>query len=763
MPLIALLLFSTAGAQESETTAMLPDGSPGMSIWHRYSQWTSSESPALGRHLDTGFVDGLAEGVSLRSDESDILALDWTESLYDLKYDTWRHEGNRDEYKGAVSFRLEDTLVKADRVVRDMDAGEVLAEGNVSLVGEKSNLTADRLRYRFDPDLVGRESESALRSGTMKAERVRLIEPHREIRAPYLEYNFGTGTGDLIAPQGRAGALYFGAERMRILGANTFEGDKAWVSTCDESPPHYRLKVSGVEIQEGRRVLGDHARLQLGRAWTPVYLPRFRRTIYDEDQSVNYDFGAGHDAGVGFWYNMGIWKAVTPNLDLALRLLPTTDEGFAYGIDGRYDYRDSANTFLSGARGDFHTLYTTNDRGYWEYYHQQRFSERTRLTSQLEQWSDRDFVKDFFFDSYERRTGPRTFVDITHAGDAQIASLSTSVSTHDFLHGTEQLPEFSYHLLERRLFQRFYFSFDSTTGHYDSAPLQAEVVRADNVARLSWDMNLHEAFNITPFAQIESTWYSDGPADPSPDYRVSGTSGVTAQSRVQRGFGGFGPFAGFKHIVLPSVTFLHRPKGTLDPGDVHRFDAIDDRPARSRIESKLDNVVLARDAETAEVWEVLRATFYHGSDFWNETSETEEYEALLNVRPRPWWDLSAEWERGDSADDVLFAGTEYDILAASVGFDVPKWNGRVGYNDTNWNALPMSRELRYSLGYKFTGYLSAWFQHRYDLDREELTWQEYELRSRFHRWETSVRYRQRETGFDVQLNIALLYAPGGGA
>ena len=737
---------------------LVPQGS----VWLRWPFKALNEAPALGRELDEGFAEGVAEGFSLDSPESDLLRLDWNQPLRDLKYDTWRHTGNRDEYEGSVSFRLEDIVVSADRLTRDTDSGEVVIEGNVSVIGEKSRLTARRLYYQFkSPEGEEFDAQAGLfQTGTIKGDSIHLIEPHRELKTRRLEYDLANETGVMVEPRGRSGGLYFYAKKMEATGPWSFRADDAWVTTCEKFPPHYKLRVKGAEVHDGRVVSVNHARLQFGPVPTPLYVPRFRRSISGEDQPVTLDFAVGRDAGIGYWYNMGIWHSFTPSIDLALRFMPTTNAGIGGGIDGRYNFGDKQGSILRGASGQFHTLYTNEERGYGEYYHHHQLGPHTMVTGQAEQWSDRDFVNDFFHDDFRDRTAPRTFVDLTHARGPHIVSISSSASTHDFGHGTEKLPEVSYHILERRLFNRFYFSLDSVSGYYESVPALAEVTRLDNVARLSYDMNFHQGFNVTPFVQFEGTWYSDSVTDPDPDYRASGTGGVTVQSRLQRTYGGALGFSGFKHIVLPSVTVSHRPESTLDVQDAHRLDLLDDRPARTRVESQLDNIFLARDAETESVWEVMRLTLYQGNDLWNDINRAEAYEFAFTLRPRAWWGVNASGEHRVVEDDPAFIGTEYDRLAASVLYDVERWNARLGFNYLVIDKQEFNREILYSYGYKLNSFLSAWFEHRYDLDLSRVKEQVYELRTRFHRWETAVKFRDRERGFDVKVNFSLLYSPG---
>ncbi|NLF58187.1 MAG: hypothetical protein GX580_11170 [Candidatus Hydrogenedens sp.] len=54
------------------------------------------------------------------------------------------------------------------------------------------------------------------------------------------------------------------------------------------------------------------------------------------------------------------------------------------------------------------------------------------------------------------------------------------------------------------------------------------------------------------------------------------------------------------------------------------------------------------------------------------------------------------------------------------------------------------------------------FEHIYDLKEGELRSQTYEVRRSFQCWETALRFRDRQSGFDVNMEISLTAFPGTG-
>jgi len=227
-----------------------------------------------------------------------------------------------------------------------------------------------------------------------------------------------------------------------------------------------------------------------------------------------------------------------------------------------------------------------------------------------------------------------------------------------------------------------------------------------------------------------------------------------------------------------------------------RFDAYDNVYGRSRLEGKLDNLLFGRDAESGEAWQVARLTLYHGGDFANEIRKSTDYELELDLRPRPWWGFqfigenhstSGEYnlddpfllqrrglelyERftGDPPDpEYLFLYNaqygDYERALTMFYYDgVPlekPVDGRLGFAYTRTMDKVYNREFLYGLGYRFSDKWSLAFEHRYDLERDELYRQEYEIRRRLHCWEGALMVRERSSGWDLGVEFSVTAIPG---
>jgi len=768
--------------------------------------------------------DALAQRIASRP-EVQLQPVDWTQPLRDIEADqgVWEvgetegdeTEGDETEedvvdLEGNVRLRLDTLSFAADRFWANLTTGEMRADGNVIIAQDPSILTADEIYYRVpaesempQPLVLGPhmdEQERARRrlsSGTVEARNVLISQPTRAFFSERLDYNLLEGTGEIEGARGRVDIYYFNADKLRIHGPGSIDGEGAWVTTCDLENPDYRILLKEFSVRDGRMVYATGARLQLGKFKTPLYWPRWGYKPGRMGAPIRIDFDSGHRAAIGYYVNVGQQFKATDDAVLGLRFFPTTREGVGLGFESEYDFTETPASPLFGGKGEFRTLYTTKGRGHAELYHRHQIREDTVALVQWEQWYDRDFYKDFYYESYRNRTSPRTFVNVTHTRPTQIATATVRATTHDFVRETERLPEVTYHLLQRPLAPRLYFSFDTIDGYVEREPWGNHAVRLVNVARLTYDMDFHEALSLTPFLEIDATWYSEERTAESSDFRLANTIGATLQTRFHKKYPGSFGFSGFKHVVLPSITLSYRPEPPMGVEETPRFDAYDVAYGRSRLESKLDNVVFGRDAETDEVWQVARLSLYQGNDFWNEIRKAEDYEAELDLRPRPWWGwlLAAEHHRISDDFDVnepffgrrlafewyerLF-GEPYDrdqiwqyglqyghytrlltyLYYDDAAFD-GRFNAHLGYAYTKTQNRVFNREVLYGGGYKLTEDWAFAFEHRYDFERDELAQQKYELRRNLRCWSAAVTFRDRQEGWDVGFELSILGIPGG--
>jgi lipopolysaccharide assembly outer membrane protein LptD (OstA)/DNA-binding beta-propeller fold protein YncE len=771
-------------------------------------------SPLEGGLREPSVGDALTEGLDLGTSEGGFQPPDWTQPFRDIQGENVEvlDNGNILIATGDARLSLDTIQFAADRVFYDKRTGQVEATGNVEVVQGESTAWADRVQYTVPLDaelqnppplLPSGEGEQdyarrVLSLGKMDATNIEIYEPTREFKADHIIYDFATKTGEAWGVEGQTGQVRFGGERLTMLGEGDVSGENLWLTTCDCDHEYYRIRMKEATIKNGQAVTGKSARLELGGTGTPLWWPRWGYRGGADTPTVGFDFDSGKKAELGYYINVGQQFAVTPNLELGIRFFPTSKEGVGFGLEGQYDFMETPAEPLFRSKGEFRSLITTDSRGYYEWFHRHELDPDTVMLVQMEQWSDREFYKDFFYEAYKDRTQPRNFVNVTHTQPTYIATATARKTTNEFVSETERMPEVTFHLLERQLVDRLYFTFDTVAGYNEREPEGENALRNVNVARLSYDVELGEALNLTPYLEADTAWYGKTRDDGDSDGRLSAELGATLQTRFQRTYDGRWGFSGFKHIVLPSLTYSYRPDATLDVEDTPRFDAYDNVYGRSRLESKIDNIVMGRDAETGEAWQVARLSLYYGDDFSNEIRDSRDYELELDLRPRPLWgvqtiaehhsisdetdiDLDRPFivQRGlielyervtdepfdpETADKYNTAYGDYDRLLAFFYYDDRNyggnWNGRIGFAYTKTQDEVFNREILYGVGYKLGPKWSVAFEHRYDFERGELYRQRYEVRRVLQCLEGAIQVTERGSGWDLGVEFSLTGIPG---
>jgi len=776
---------------------------------------TSAPRRPSASPLDSPTKPSLLDGATgdMQSSPEGFQQPDWSQPIRNLKGAPLQYldDGTKVVGKGGVSFEIDNMKVKADELYFDDTTGEMHLQGNVQATQGESVATADVMHYQLPPNeekvyppLVSSGAfmeedltDALLRLGSLDATNIVIVEPHRKLQAQKLTYDFETQTGEATNVEGESGQLRFGGEKLMLNPDGTAEGLDLWLTTCDCDHEYYKIRVNQVRMREDSAYLGKGAQLQLGNVKTPLYWPRWRMRGGDK-ATIGVDIDSGRSAELGYYLNVGQQFAITPDFDFGLRLWPTANEGIGLGFDGDYDFMTAPYSRFYRSKGEFHALGTTQDRGYYEWFHRHEISNKTVVLANLEQWSDDDFYKDFFYNRFKNRSEPRNFVNVTHTQDNVIATATVSKNTHDFVAETEKLPEVTAHVLERKIADGLYFTFDTINGYYEREPGSRgdQAARTVNVARLTYDINIGQSLNLTPFVEAELTAYSKTRENGGSDARFSATTGVTAQTRLHKDYNGRWGFESFRHIVLPSFTYSYRAKPGMDVEDTPRFDAYDNVYGRSRLEGKIDNILLGRDAETQLVWPVARLSLYHGNDFWNELRDSEDYEIEIDVRPRPHWGINAVAERHTirddaSLDDPFFLQSatlelyerlsgdkadpearrrfnaqyaDYDRVIAMLYYDETiidgNLSGKLGFAYTKTLDEVFNREILYGLGYKFSEKWSMSFEHRYDFERNELARQEYEIRRELECVEAAIQARRRESGWDLGLELSITAFPG---
>jgi len=623
-------------------------------------------------------------------------------------------------------------------LVEIIDLGKkIKGSGDVKIRTDNTTFTADEVVYDTE--------ENTFHAIGDKPGHVVMERDGSPVTADEVTYNVESETGELVNAEGEFPPWFFKTRLLERTGPNSAELEGGHLTTCDLDHPHYRLAAESIELTDEEQLVARDARVYLG----PVPILRIPRFSYQFGEAeFPFDFSAGHEDRLGYFLRTEYKLDVAEKFSGGLHADLYTDEGFGTGLDG-----DAS--LLPGSETSFNTYMTTKEKGRAEIYHTQEIPDDWRAIVQMEQWTDEDFLEQFEYDEFRRRTEPETFINLTRTKPYHIISLTARKRTNGWVEEVERLPELNVTFLERQLGTTpFYYAIENSTGYLVDRPGEEHTLRSFTGARLSYPVRPTRWFSVVPFAGVDGTYYSDG-LEEDDLYRTSLLSGVTVGTRLHRVYGSPSDnIAALKHVVVPTLTYTYRPTPDVTSTEIHEFDALDDVLGRQRIGFELDNVLLSKTPQ-GDRRQLARLTLYSGTDISNEHEEHLDWAAQADLSPsdRFGFRFDADVHHADE-DFERFHGRFYYREKETGGYEVRLG---MGYSETETGVL--NEEVSY---YFATNLGEKWrvsLEHRYDFHDNDLEFQEYKIWRDLHCFEGAVSYRIRERSQRVFISIGLKAFP----
>ena len=248
---------------------------------------------------------------------------------------------------------------------------------------------------------------------TIKARRLTVNQSSNTVRAPedfVLEDSSGTvyGTSGIFDYAANTGYIndgrfayrdfFFSGRRME-LSPGRYLFKKAAITSCDETPPHFRIKASRIYLATDRYFLIYNNFFYLGRI--PVfYFPILYKPLGGGTPFVS-SFFPGYDRRSGIFVKSNYAYRFTPEIKAKLYLDYFSRLGFGMGGEGDFRASEKTNANLSVYRiresGTEHDRWGMNG-GYWHSLN--RFNESDSVSyysqSSFRLLSDPEFNNDYF-------------------------------------------------------------------------------------------------------------------------------------------------------------------------------------------------------------------------------------------------------------------------------------------------------------------------------------------------------------------------------
>jgi len=457
-------------------------------------------------------------------------------------------------------------------------------------------------------------------------------------------YNMRTREGDFGSFSAFYDPLYISASESKRVSTNELYLKDVVITTCDGEDPAYSIRSSEASIIDNRVRANDVVFYAAG--FIPFfYMPYYSRSLDSHERF--FQFVPGYSSRMGPFlltaYNYYLNEEHTlrgvTHFDIRTKRGIGLGQDFVWsdkedvydGIVQTYYLNDDDPKLGPNAENRTDDL-IDSERYRLRLAHDQKFSDRDYLISELNYLSDPFVIQDFFGSEYRNQVQPENRVTLTHRGDHFTAAMQLNKRLNDFYENVDRMPEFSLDLPRQQLADSdFYYESRNTASYLErvfedgSENEDYDAIRIDSGHTVYYPTRKFGFLNLIPRAGYRGTYYSETYSSSliTNSFIVTDEEGnVTITNQVetlvrdegaglrnifQLGWeGSFKAFQtwndlvvlsdgdGLRHVVEPYLdhTYLARPN--LEPDELPQFDSIDTLDKRHDIQLGVRNKLQTR-------------------------------------------------------------------------------------------------------------------------------------------------------------------------
>lgn len=503
---------------------------------------------------------------------------------------------------GSVEDTIKYSAHKIDYVIQK---NLITLEGKSSLQYEQIHLTAGRIYYHTEKEILVAEGMKKSPVGTEETEDQHWIDPpvlkedKDEIKGKRMTYDLGTKRGKVEAGLTQFEGGTYRGDKLRKITEKVLLADKGSYTTCDKEEPHFHFYSRRMKIIAKDKVITKPVVLYI--ADLPVAaIPFYVFPIKPGRHSGFLTFDIGNlEAGERFIRNLGYYWAATDYWDLKAALDYYEGSGWLVKSRVRYAVRYLLDGSISGSynreSGWNTSTYTKWERDRWDLIinHRQTVTPSVNFSAYGKFLSDKDFWRDLNLDPYERRNRSlRSQMNLSKkwANTSLTMALDQTVNLdsddRSALFPTLRLSRSTLPLLpskgkekgevSKKWYNSIYYSLSSNfvnsyykkerTGEFD----RKKYMISDNFFNLSAPQNLFGWLVLNPQFNYQETWYYIFRTNRSDDFGIPGNSSArrgtysTRFSARTTLYGTFHPkigkLVGVRHVMTPNLSFTWRPE-----------------------------------------------------------------------------------------------------------------------------------------------------------------------------------------------------------
>ncbi len=469
--------------------------------------------------------------------------------------------------QGAVAINARQMSVSPDRKI-------AIADGDVEAIFENMVLTCDHLTLFTD-------TKDAYAEG-----RVRIEEGTQLFRGELAHYNLETKKGRFLQGTVSSPPWHEHGRTVEHIAEGVYEVTPGYLTTCELEPPHFRLagrratvfsddrlaRVRNVALFVEQMPFLYLPYISLADRQSPFFIIPGKKKPWEQFALMGYRYelpGPANQKGVvkldwrrAFGWGTGLdHRFDDPRLGKGLLRLYYNEEP---------NRREPRSALPKGA--DINRY-----RFLWR--HQWEPMENTSVLTNIQEFSDVNFRKDFLFqDEFVDDDVPESFISMVRNDEDFTLSGVVRKRMNRFQTETEAFPQLTLDVRDQRIADTQLFSKNA----FDIANLQTknahsendtDVVRVDWFQQLSYALGLFRPIEVTPKVGVRQTYYtkdSQGGSERLQGERdvISGqfSTGVDASLKLFRIFPIASNIMGLnlnllRHVLTPTVaySYIHQP------------------------------------------------------------------------------------------------------------------------------------------------------------------------------------------------------------
>ena len=507
-------------------------------------------------------------------------------------------------------------VVDGDTVNYDSQNKAIEAEGNVKISFKDVTVFCDNAKVDTQTSIGKLEGN------------VRIKHEKGTIYGDNIIYDFKSKTAEINDMYLNSPPFYVYGKKAKKVSGNVYRLNDACATTCGplNKPPKfldYKLSAKEITLYKGDKLVAKHVVMRVGKL--PVmYFPYYVQPAKDKLPRVTLVPGSGSDTGMymlsawryyfdegfkgrlhfDFYQNKGIGRGITHKYN---------SDSFGEGIMKLYYISDKDKESFDNQEGLDYGYPVGSDRYKVQIRHNWNITPTLNAKLEYHRFSDKYFMKDYFYREYERDTAPDSYLLLTQSLPYSSLSLLARKRVNDFYTQAEYLPRLKLDVFQRQIgSSKLYFEGNSSFAnlsykHAAPSDNDSDALRLDSYNRLTY-VDKFAWLNFKPYLGMRETYYSKRASGESNVMRSIFYSGVELSTKVYKQMSGPLDFLGIKadktrHVITPIIKYQYIHPPSISQDLLMQFDDIDAIDRKNMATFTLENKIQAKRGD--KVWDLL--------------------------------------------------------------------------------------------------------------------------------------------------------------